>query len=95
MAITATFYTFSKRKNSTGRPSGGSSNNIYIKDPSSVLNPQIMLETSNPTAYNYCYIPTFDRYYFISDWISDHGMWQANCVVDVLASWKNSINSSV
>lgn len=95
MAITATFYTFSKRKNSTGRPSGGTGKNIYIKDPSSVLNPQILLETSNPTSYNYCYISTFDRYYFISDWISDHGMWQANCVVDVLASWKNSINSSV
>lgn len=95
MSITATFYTFSKRKNSTARPSGGSSKNIYIKDPSSVLSPQILLETSNPTAYNYCYIPTFDRYYFISDWVSDHGMWQANCVVDVLASWKNSINSSV
>lgn len=95
MSITATFYTFSKRKNSTARPSGGTSKNIYIKDPSSVLSPQILLETTNPTAYNYCYISTFDRYYFISDWVSDHGMWQANCSVDVLASWKNSINSSV
>lgn len=95
MSITATFYTFSKRKNSTGRPSGGTSKNIYLKDPTSVLNPQIYLETSNPSSFNYCYIPTFDRYYFISDWVSDHGMWQANCNVDVLASWKNSINSSV
>lgn len=94
MSITATFYTFSKRKNSTAVPSGGSSKNIYIKDPSSVLSPQILIETSNPTAYNYCYIPTFDRYYFISDWVSDHNMWQANCSVDVLASWRSTILNS-
>lgn len=94
MSITATFYTFSKRKNSTARPSGGSSKNIFLKDPTSVLSPQILLETTNPTAYNYCYIPTFDRYYFISDWVSDHGMWQANCSVDVLASWRSDILNS-
>ena len=94
MAISATFYSFAKKKNSTARPSGGSSKNILLKDPTSILAPQILLEISNPYEYNYCYIPAFDRYYFISDWVSDHGMWQANCVVDVLASWKTSINNS-
>ena len=94
MAITATFYTFSKKKNSTARPSGGTNRSIYIKDPSSVLNPRIELSGSNPYAGNYCYISSFDRYYFVSDWISDHGMWQASLTVDVLASWRSSIMAS-
>ena len=94
MAITATFYTFSKKKNSTARPSGGTSFNVELKEDTSILAPQLLLATSNPRAYNYCYIPSFDRYYFISDWVSDHNMWYAQCTVDVLASWKTSINSS-
>lgn len=94
MSITATFYSFSKKKNSTKRPSGGTNKNILIKDPSSVLNPTIMLETSNPTAYNYCYISTFGRYYWIADWTSDHGFWIANCSVDVLATYSDDILSS-
>lgn len=94
MAITATFYTFSKKKNSTAIPSGGSSYNILIKDPSSILNPRIDLDSSNPVSYNYCYIPAFNRYYFINDWTSDHGHWIADCSVDVLASWKASIIAS-
>lgn len=94
MSITATFYTFSKRKNSTAVPTGGTSKSITLKDPVSVLSPQILLEISNPTSYNYCYIPTFGRYYFISDWVSDHGMWQANCSVDVLATYRSTILSS-
>lgn len=95
MAITATFYTFSKKKNSTAVPSsGGSAKNIVIKDPSSILNPRIDLDSSNPVSYNYCYIPAFNRYYFINDWISDHGHWIAECSVDVLASWKTEILNS-
>lgn len=94
MSITATFYTFSKRKNSTKRPSGGTSFNILIKEPSSVLSPSIELQTSNPRAYNYCYIPSYDRYYFVSDWVSDHNRWTANLTVDVLASWRDSIRAS-
>ena len=91
----AHFYIFHKRKNSTKRPSGdGTIFRITLKDPSSILNPLIMLECSNPRAYNYCYIPEFDRWYFVTDWTSDHGFWIASCSVDVLASWRTSIRSS-
>lgn len=94
MAITATFFAFSKRKNSTKRPSGGTSYNITIKEPFSILNPRIVLDRGNPAIYNYCYIPTYDRYYFITDWISDHNFWIAECAVDPLASWRDSIRAS-
>lgn len=94
MSITATFYTFAKQKNSTKRPSGGHSFSIFLKDPCSVTNPTILLSTSTPVSYNYCYIPLFDRYYWVSDWVSDHNMWQASLSVDVLASWRDTIRSS-
>lgn len=95
MSITATFYTFSKKKNSTAIPSGGTSIGINIKDPSSVLNPTILIDrASSPVGFNYVHISSFNRYYYINDWISDHGMWIAQCSVDVLASWRTSILGS-
>ena len=94
MSITATFYTIEKKINSMKLPTGGTSKNIFLKDPTSLSEPSILLETSNPTAYNYCYIPSFSRYYWITDWISDHGMWIANCSVDVLTSFRSEILDS-
>lgn len=90
MAFNATFYTFSKKANSTKTPgTGGASFSIVIKEPSSILNPTIVLRTSNPKAYNYCYISEFGRYYFVGDWISDHNLWSTELKVDTLASWKS------
>lgn len=94
MSITATFFTHSKKLNSMKLPTGGTNISIVIKDPSSVLNPTLILDRSNPTAFNYVRIPTFNRYYWITDWISDHGMWIANCKVDVLTSWRAEILDS-
>ena len=94
MSFTATFYTFSKRKNSTKRPTGGTSYNIVLKEPSTILNPRIALDRGNPAGLNYCYIPAYDRYYFISDWESDHGFEIAHCTIDPLASWRGSILGS-
>jgi len=94
MSITATFYNFSKKKNSTKLPENGTSYDIVIKEPSNILGPTIMLDRGNPVNLNYCYIPSFNRYYFIKDWTSDHGMWIASCTEDVLASWRESILNS-
>ena len=65
-------YTFGKRENSTARPDGGVSFQARIWDGVGILSPQIVFSfqdnTTNPTAYNYAYIPDFNRYYFIRDW---------------------------
>lgn len=91
----ATFYQFGKKKNSTRRPTnGGMPFAIQLLEPCGVLNPTIKIKTNNPRSYNYCYIPLFDRYYFVNEWISDHDFWTAHLSVDVLASWKNSILNS-
>jgi len=89
--MTATFYTFAKRPNSTARPSGGTSLNIVLKSGCSVLSPSLEIRgIDNPTAYNYMYLPSFGRYYYIA-WTWDLGVWTASGTVDTLASWRTQI----
>lgn len=98
MAFNVVFYTFSKKDNSTARPSAaGVTYACTLKDGCGVLSPTLKLNVgpaANMSAYNYCHIPAFGRYYFITDWLSDRGMWYASMTVDVLASWKKEIGLS-
>ena len=65
-----------------------------LKDATSVMNPEILLTTENPTGYNYMYIPQFDRYYFITDMVSvRNGLWSITGTVDVLESFKSDIKA--
>lgn len=90
------FYTFSKRRNSTGRPTTSPVViSCNLKDSSSILSPQIELQAQdNPTAWNYAYIPAFKRYYYCSEWTYYRGVWTAFMSCDVLASWKDNILAS-
>ena len=66
-----------------------------LRSESNVVNPSITINIDNPTIYNYAYIPEFNRYYFITNYISLRtGMWQLNLKSDVLMSFKDSILSS-
>lgn len=49
---------------------------------------------TNPTTYNYCYLPDFNRYYFIRDWSYDRSLWFATLSEDVLATWRDQIGST-
>lgn len=96
MSFNATFYTFSKRINSTMQPSGGSDYSIELKAGSSAINPTIRLDvgqSGNPTGYNYCYIGAFNRYYWVRDWQWDNRLWVAQLVSDPMASFKTQIGS--
>lgn len=63
-----------------------------LKDETSIINPVVMMELSNPTQYNYAYIPEFNRYYFITDITSvRNGLWRISLSVDVLESFKTEI----
>lgn len=89
------FYTFAKKENSTKRPEGGTTFNCVLKDSSGVLSPVIELSSAeNPSVYNYAYIESFGRYYYVSEWNYFRGVWTASLRVDVLASWKTSIGLS-
>lgn len=88
----ATFYQFAKRTNSTKRPSGGQEFGIDLKAPCNIIDPEIKITTQNdPTGYNYCYLPTFSRYYWVKNWTYSDGLWKASLTVDTLASYRDEI----
>lgn len=91
----ATFYQFAKRTNSTKRPSGGQEFGIDLKAPCNIIDPEIKIASqSDPTGYNYCYLPTFSRYYWVKKWTYAGGLWVASLTVDTLASYRDQIGYS-
>lgn len=91
----AIFYQFAKRTNSTKRPSGGQEFGIDLKSPCNIINPEIKIAThSDPTGFNYCYLPTFSRYYWVKNWTYADGLWMASLTVDTLASYRFEIGYS-
>lgn len=91
--INAVFYTFLKRKNSTAIVSGaGLTVPVLLKDDCSVESPTLELNSDKPTAYNYCYIEDFGRYYFIDDYVCITGTrWKIQLSEDYLATYKAQI----
>lgn len=66
-----------------------------LKGDTSITDPTIIIEMENPSFYNYCYIPQFNRYYFITDIISLRtNLWEIYMHVDVLMSFKEQIKKS-
>ena len=98
MGLTVRFWAFAKRENATSRPndSGASAtyNNVILKDDCSVVNPALKLKVPLSTRvydWNYCRIQEFDRYYYVTDWMWQEGLWIAELQVDVLASFHDRI----
>lgn len=97
MAFNVNLYTFSKKENSTLRPSSSPTTlACVIKRGSGLISPKIELDLGLNTApaWNYCYIPNFGRYYFISEWYNDKALWIANLTIDVLATYRTEIGSA-
>lgn len=97
MAVTVRFYSYAKRENSTAQPGVGDSytdlscelkNECYVRTPVILVNPPTGF---TPYSYNYAYIATFGRYYFIRDWQWLNGIWEAAMFCDVLATFKTQI----
>lgn len=96
--MNVTFYNFSKRRNSTKQPTGGTTYTCLLKDDTSTSRPSIEIKwdgtSSAPASNNYCHIPDFGRYYWVDSWTYSDRKWIANCTVDVLATYKTQIGSS-
>lgn len=93
--LLVTLYGFSKRENSTLRPSAGDNYNGNLRNASGIVSPTVDFNfTFSPANYNYAYIPDFNRYYFIEEWTYNAGLWTASMNVDVLASWRDYIGNS-
>lgn len=85
-----TLFSFSKRRNSTARPSGGSNVGVNLKKPTSKFSPTFLIGAINPTGYTY--LKWDDRYYYIDDVIytRDH-YYELVCTIDYLATYKANI----
>lgn len=85
---------FSKRKNSTKQPTGGTEIDAYLKEDTSILNP-VFDCVGVPVTVNYIYVSDFGRYYYVTD-VSRVGKDRLNisCSIDVLASYKSSIGGT-
>lgn len=85
-----TFFKFSKRRNSTATPStGGDEKTVTLKNGCSFLSPTFLL-SENTFDYNYCLFN--GRYYWVTDITSvRNNLFEVQCSVDVLGSWKNDI----
>ena len=68
--------------------------NGSLRNETDVVDPVILVEKTNPTAYNYnyMYIAEFGRWYFITDFRSIRtGLWEIHAHVDVLFTYRNNI----
>lgn len=63
-----------------------------LREESSVIDPVIMIEASNLSQYNYLYIPSFGRFYYINNIESVRtNLWRVTCHVDVLNTYRSEI----
>lgn len=94
--MTITFYTFSKKRNSTAQPTGGTQYTGTLTGASGVLNPTVVMDFGNTyPGYNYAYISEFGRYYWINEMTSmGGGLWNVSMSVDVLATYKSAIGAA-
>lgn len=65
-----------------------------LRDVTSMLSFDIIVEYGQVPTFNYAYIPSFNRYYFIDDIVSvNNNMWEMLMSVDVLMTYKTAIKA--
>ncbi len=70
-----------------------------LRQPTSITDPVIELQIQpgiSPGGYNYAYIDEFQRYYYVTDWITNsNNLWECHMHVDVLSSfWNRGLRQS-
>ena len=64
--------------------------NFTLKEDTNILNPILKLAGYN--GGNYCYIPDFNRYYFIDNYnLNNQGIYELFLSVDVLTTYKDDL----
>lgn len=96
--MTVTLYTCTsenERLDKSSYLSGGTSFGFEFKDQSSVMSPSIIIGTStNISAFNYAYIDTFGRYYYITEVIVLRAdLYLLKLHADVLMTYRSQIRS--
>lgn len=97
MSLSVTLYNSTSPVEKIGKTlTAGGTYSCNLKDTTSILNPVIIVRTSDPVYnYNYVYIQEFGRYYFINDIKSvNNNVWEISAHVDVLETYKDAILSN-
>lgn len=70
----------------------GTTLNGTLRDESSIISPSILFESADVMRYNFCYIPQWQRYYFVRNITSFRtNLYLVELECDVLMSFKNDI----
>ena len=86
------YTTDSERERVTKSLSNGLTLSGALRGESSVIKPSFTIEHANPSGFNYCFIDSFGRYYYITNITSVRtGLWRIDCAVDVLMSFRTEI----
>ena len=68
--------------------------NGSLREQSSIIDPEILIEAENLARYNYMYIAEFKRFYYINDLTSVRkGLWRVKGHVDVLNTYRSEIKA--
>lgn len=88
-------YHFSKRKNSTKRPTGqGTEVPCLLKSATTFQNPTFILQRPMNEILQFNYAKWADHYYFVDSTTSiNAGQTEISCTEDVLATYKNEISN--
>lgn len=89
----ATFYSYSKRHNSTAVPSSGTVVDVQLKGGSDLIDPVFTINNSGVPSWS---MMSYEgRYYFITDIKSvRNDLWEISCHVDVLATYKSNVQAT-
>lgn len=97
MSYNVDFYRLAKKENSTKLPTGQPTETFdcEILAGSSVLAPTLKLNTNfiNPSNLTYAHILNLTKYYFVTNWRYDKGLWYCDLVEDILATYKTEIGA--
>lgn len=93
--MTITMYNYSGENNVVSKDLGtGVPISATFRGDTDVLNPEFLIESGTPVSYNYCYIPEFNRYYFITGVTAVRvGVYRVSCHVDVLKTYDADIRN--
>lgn len=95
MAFTINLYKTSSENNRVIKELGSATSfRGELKAQTSVISPNIVIEATNLSEFNYAYIQEFGRYYYITDITSVRtNLWQVSMRCDVLMSYSAQIKA--
>lgn len=94
--MTINFYSLSAKRNELSKTLGtATAMTGTLRDPCSLIDPDVLIESATVPAFNYAQISDFGRYYFVTSITAEsYHMYRVRMHEDVLMSWKGTKNGA-